>query len=45
MKSSVREHKSSAAWRPPANRTLTMPPKPRICLAATACPGWLSSPG
>src|SRR5690606_25334317 len=36
---------STAAGAPPASRNDTMPPKRRICPAATLCPGWLGSPG
>ncbi|SLI08520.1 Uncharacterised protein [Mycobacteroides abscessus subsp. abscessus] len=41
----VREQKSSAASRPPCNRTEIMPPKRRICLSATAWPGCSGRPG
>ena len=44
-KTSVRSHTRSAAASPPCRVKETIPPKPRICLAATSCPGWSGRPG
>ena len=43
--SSVASANARAAASPPASRTETMPPKPSICRAASAWPGWSGSPG
>ena len=45
VNSRVRAHTASAAASPPRTVNDTMPPKPRICLAASSWPGWPGSPG
>ncbi len=45
VKTSVAAQIRRAASRPPTAVNDTMPPKRRICLAATSCPGCDGSPG
>ena len=45
VNSRVRPQMATASCSPPRARNDTMPPKPRICLAAASWPGWDGRPG